>query len=611
VDALKKAALAAAALFGLRQIQRFATEAFRAGEAIAAGQRQLEQQLANTGVAWSDVRGEIKETARALWDTHRLTAGEVDQTLRQLIVVTNDYETSLRAVGLVHDIVAATGLGVEQSTRLLGRAMNGDINVFNRYGVAIDGTRDVLEQLTERFAGAAKAGTSASQTLTKAWSDFKEQIGLVMIEAGRGASILDTLSDAVRAMTDWVERNTHAFVMFFDYGIVPVARGLKMLAQAVVGVAKVFTGVLFGVLSAGAHGLSLLASAAALAERAKARFLGLFSPERAAAAHRQADAIQANARALREWAKAAQEVGRETVLEGLFPGTPERGEGREGRTPPALRAGGAGSADETEGRTAATDKEADALARLEEQREALIAQMSREIEVHGRRAEAIRQGEEAVEALNRQLHIEEAVLRSGAEAGSDFEATIRQLAAAQYDAAQAAEQAAMDVESAWTNAAEAIEAEISGLTQSLGGMFLAWASAGIKGVARFAKAKVLENVAWAIENVAKAIANPFASAKHLAAAKQHGVAAAKWGAVAGAAAAGGSGGAGGGGPSVGGPSSGPAERSTPRGPEVNIHFVGPGFSAVNPQVQKIVYGAMQEARTVYGPDAKINVHQGG
>ena len=43
--------------------------------------------------------------------------------------------------------------------------------------------------------------------------------------------------------------------------------------------------------------------------------------------------------------------------------------------------------------------------------------------------------------------------------------------------------------------------------------------------------------------------------------------------------------------------------------EVHIHFTGPGFNALNPRVQKVVYGAMQNARERYGEDAKIIVHR--
>jgi len=623
VDALKKAAVAAAALFGLRQIQRFGREALRAGEAIAAGQRALEQQLANTGVAWANVRGEIRDTARALWDTHRLTAGEVDQTLRQLIVVTNDYELSLRSVGLTHDIMAATGLGAEQAARLLGRALNGDITVFRRYGVEIDETRDVLEQLTERFGGAAKASTTATEVLTKAWSDFKEQVGLVMLEAADGASIFDTLTDAIRAMTDWVERNTQAFVQFFNLGIVPVARGLWMVVRAVMGVAKVFVGVLFGVLAAGAHGLSLVAQAAALAERAKARFLGLFSAERAAAANREADAILAHARALREWARAAEETARETILEGLFPGIPERPGGRPERAGPTIRtpiAGWEDAEDAARGTAAydeaqaAADREAEALARLEAQREALIQQMLRDIEVSHRRAAASLEGEEAVEALNRQLHIEEALLRANAEAGTEFADTIADLAGQQYDAARAAEEAARTVETAWTEALDAIEAEVQALGSTIHTLFSAWSSGGIEGLVRVAKAKVAENLARAAENFAKAWGwvaglNPAGAAAAKKAAVGHLGAAAKWGAVGGVSAGmrGGGGGASFGGGSV--PSMTQAGGAQPAGPEVHIYFDGPGFDAVNPHVQRVIAGASKLYGERYGPNANVTTHR--
>jgi hypothetical protein len=294
------------------------------------------------------------------------------------------------------------------------------------------------------------------------------------------------------------------------------------------------------------------------------------------------------------------------LLEGLFPGTPERGEAGTGRTPPALRAGGAGSAEETDARTAATTRETEALDRLEQQREALIAQMSRDIEVQGRRAAAIFEGEEAVEALNRQLHIEEALLRSGAEAGTEFYEVIEQLAAAQYDAARAAEEAAASMQTSWTDAAEAIKTEMAAVTNSIEGIFMAWASSGIKGLARYAKAKVLQNLAYAAEAIGRGI---FGDPRGFASAAQHGKAALQWGALAGFSSGGGGGASATGGASIGGPSSGPAQRAEPVGPEINIHFIGPGFDATNPEVQRVVYGAEQYAKERFGADAKVRVHR--
>jgi hypothetical protein len=44
---------------------------------------------------------------------------------------------------------------------------------------------------------------------------------------------------------------------------------------------------------------------------------------------------------------------------------------------------------------------------------------------------------------------------------------------------------------------------------------------------------------------------------------------------------------------------------------VHIHLVGPGFNALNPEVQKVVFGAEQQARERFGQNVKIHLHQGG
>lgn len=47
------------------------------------------------------------------------------------------------------------------------------------------------------------------------------------------------------------------------------------------------------------------------------------------------------------------------------------------------------------------------------------------------------------------------------------------------------------------------------------------------------------------------------------------------------------------------------------GQEIHIHFIGPGFHALNPEVQRVVHGANQIAGEVYGKDARIITHMPG
>jgi hypothetical protein len=41
--------------------------------------------------------------------------------------------------------------------------------------------------------------------------------------------------------------------------------------------------------------------------------------------------------------------------------------------------------------------------------------------------------------------------------------------------------------------------------------------------------------------------------------------------------------------------------------EVSVYLVGPGFDALNPEVQRIVWGAQQQAEELYGPNARIRI----
>ena len=50
-----------------------------------------------------------------------------------------------------------------------------------------------------------------------------------------------------------------------------------------------------------------------------------------------------------------------------------------------------------------------------------------------------------------------------------------------------------------------------------------------------------------------------------------------------------------------------SSRSQQPSAEVSIYMVGPGFDALNPEVQRVVWGAQQQAQERYGPNARIRV----
>lgn len=141
------------------------------------------------------------------------------------------------------------------------------------------------------------------------------------------------------------------------------------------------------------------------------------------------------------------------------------------------------------------------------------------------------------------------------------------------------------------------------------------------GLHEAAVAKAKQNAIEAVEMLVRAGAfalfgNAPAASAALALAGQFAAVAAMWGAFAVATGgfSGGSESAGGGGGSAGSDlsfsrasSSAAASRAEQPETEVSIYLVGPGFNAMNPKVQEVVYGAQRQAEQRFGPNARVRI----
>ncbi len=178
-------------------------------------------------------------------------------------------------------------------------------------------------------------------------------------------------------------------------------------------------------------------------------------------------------------------------------------------------------------------------------------------------------------------------------------------------------------------AAQTLAMDLQAQTADVLAEALGTALAGGLGKAAAQKAK--QNAIEAAEMLVRAgvfaiFGNPVGAAASLKAAAGFALVAAEWGAL--AAASGGF--SGGGGTSTvsaappaatsGGDNtptaaresqSAAAARNTPPSSEVSIYLVGPGFNALNPEVQKVVRGAQQEIRERYGTDTRIKIRNPG
>ena len=195
-----------------REIVRWGRDSVQASEELQTTFAGLALEVERSGISWELAEQQLAGYTDALWENQRLTGGEAAETLRELLVITGDYATSLEAVGIVADVAA--GLEMERGTaaRYVGRILTGQTTALRRYGVELDGTGDLLEQLSNRFDGAATAATSGREAFSRSMGDLQEVVGAVIREVASSLGTWDDWADRVQAATRWIAENSDEIV---------------------------------------------------------------------------------------------------------------------------------------------------------------------------------------------------------------------------------------------------------------------------------------------------------------------------------------------------------------------------------------------------------------
>jgi hypothetical protein len=558
---------AIAAAFAIRGIARFAREAIRASQELEKSRNTLRNILELEGAAWERVGGEVESVTRRLWETHRLTEGEVNPILQSLILTTGDYARSLSNVGLAADLAAATGMDAARAAQYLGRILNGETTVLRRYGITIQEGRDGAEQLREMVGGMAREAAPWSVVMRKAWGDFMEQVGLTIQAGTEAESVVGRITDSIRGMTAWLEENREAFSRWGGR-IVGV---VQTVVSATVRTFRLVRGV-----------VEDAASAAAVAwQRFQIGFLEIQRRIRIALGRtteeidqQLTDATTHLIHLMRAQREMRMEAAQAALAVGAVADEYERAAAavtvltrRQRELLAALRAGGPDTG--LAGVPGAPQIGGDRVRQRRAQRDHELARLM---------------GERWMEQ-NRAL----------------------------VDAAQAA---ARGVASAWEDAFSAMLIGGESVAAALEGLFRGVGAAGLGALAQYASEKVAVNVAEAIEQFARSLGwsflNPAQAAASQASAKQHLAAAAAWAAIGGASGAaqtavarGGRAGQAGGLPrGANDPAGRLADGFGRGGPEIHLHI--DGVDPSNPRHQATVGRTMREWERRYGVRVKVD-----
>ena len=187
-----KVAAAAATVYGVsRAIASFVNEAAEAEQI----ENRLRFALETTGYTWQYAKTAVDEFANSIQATTRFSDEQARQALTDLMMYTNDFARAQMGAKLAMDMSVRIGQDLGSTSRLIGMAMSGNVEMLGRYIPQLRNLDSVLGSnatmaekaayamkiLQEKFGGTAQAdlnsyaGTVAQ--FKNAWSDLKEAIG--------------------------------------------------------------------------------------------------------------------------------------------------------------------------------------------------------------------------------------------------------------------------------------------------------------------------------------------------------------------------------------------------------------------------------------------------
>jgi hypothetical protein len=178
--------------------------------AVRSVQVAIEQQ----GGAWDKLGKTVLELASELQEKNVFGDEATLQAMAKAINTGADYTEVIRNASLAHDIAAATGRDLEMVYELIGRAIQGDVTMLQRYVPAIKQLNaeqrdwlNVRELLVNTFGGQAaklaQTETKQLEALVNQWGDLLEKGGeMVLKKTGPAVKTLTSLVSDYNAELD-------------------------------------------------------------------------------------------------------------------------------------------------------------------------------------------------------------------------------------------------------------------------------------------------------------------------------------------------------------------------------------------------------------------------
>lgn len=622
------------AAFGIRQVFDAVSNTVKAAIEAEDSVSRLESALKKLGLAYTDVGPEAERYLDRLQKTTRFSDEDAREALTTLVTITGDYAQSLRLLSLTADIAEKRQTTMADAAETAGKAALGLTRGMQDLGIRSGETGDVIQKLRDRFGGLAEeAGQKTGgrlKTLGNLFGEVTEKIGLAITGSDGFTRATEALRQQLIAVTEWLDKHGETISRWVSR----LVDGSRFIATNII---LAFRSVLDPAGAAGAM-QKLWADILKGEEETQGALKDLTLRD-------QVERRQITQRERKLLNKIAAEGGAELI----------------DLTKRDLAALHQLATDDADGRITLMEDERKAIEQIQKQERdrqrdrqrdlaTELERLNREIQVRYFQLEAgfaeaaarqataslerqrgfVRQFAATIDEAQEQLArldvsviakaLPDTIVPQVDQTETAFERIAFSAEASMAKVAKATKKvtdAGFKVADPYAKSFAQIEADVKNQIGLLVELSEAVAESGWQGLMEYAKGKVKQNLAWVIENIALAfnalgLGQPKAAAEHFTSAAKHGAAAAAWQALASGSGgmAGGGGGGGGAGTEAAGaePAGANAGAATePPGAEVTIVLNGPGFDALNPEVQRVVWGAQQQALERYGRNANVRI----
>ncbi len=164
----------------------------------AVAQKQLAAQFKASGQSLSLYQDQIEKTIGSISRLAGIEDDEVKASFTLAFRATKDVSQGLRLVAISADVAKARHISLAQATLALNKAYGGNVGALRRLGITIPKAlsgMQAIEFVARRFAGQARAGTTAQERFNAAFVNFQQIIG---------AQLLPVFDKALVNLTRWL-----------------------------------------------------------------------------------------------------------------------------------------------------------------------------------------------------------------------------------------------------------------------------------------------------------------------------------------------------------------------------------------------------------------------